>query len=144
MSAPNLNTLILTPSDYSVILSFNSAAGVKQRYLFLTASELTYDDSVEGEYIRAIGQTGAIGNKTNNESYKGGWSVQSGEWNSILQLGGYQSGMQIQGATLSIAALVGAFAKTYRNLNILKDSGAITAGGKQTMNKLDWQAIGLG
>eukprot|EP01037_Dinobryon_pediforme_P011472 gene11472-11568_t len=58
-------------------------------------------------------------------------------------LGGFQSGIQIQNATLSIAALVGAFARTYRNINILKDSGAITAGGKQTMNKLDWQALGL-
>jgi hypothetical protein len=140
----DLSTLVLTAADYTVVFSFPNSSGLTARYVLQTASELTYDDSVEGEYSYAIGSEEPFANKTNARSYKGGWAVQSGEWNAILQLGGFQSGMQIKGATLSIAAAVGAFAKTYKNMNILKDSGSIQAKAKETMNKLDWQAIGLG
>lgn len=140
----DLNTLVLTAADYQVMFSFPNSSGITARYMLLTTSELSYDDSTEGEYSYGIGSEEPFANKTNARSYKGGWAVQSGEWNSILQLGGFQSGMQIKGATLSITAVVGAFAKTYKGINILKDSGAIQAKAKETMNKLDFQALGLG
>lgn len=138
----NLNVLVLTAADYNTIITIPTSFG-KVRYLFLTNSELNYDVAVEGEYSYAIGSNEPIANKTNGKSYKIGWSLQSGELNAILQLCGFKSAVDIQGATVTIAALVGAFVLTFKNVNILGDSGSITAKGKETINKLTGQAIGL-
>ena len=139
----NLNDLILTAADYNTVFSFNDVNGAKQRYLLQTTSELNYDLSKEGEYIYAVGTTEPIGNKGNAKSYKGGWSLQTGELNAILQLGGFNNAVDIEGATLSIAALVGGFSLVFKDVNILGNSGGITAKAKETISKLSFQAIGL-
>jgi hypothetical protein len=138
----DLNTLVLTAADYNTVISIPTSIG-KVRYLLLTSSELTYDVAVEGEYSYAIGSNEPYANKTNAKSYKINWTMQAGELNAILQLCGFRSAVDIQGATVTIAALVGAFVMTFKNVNILGDSGSITAKGKETMRKLTGQAIGL-
>lgn len=140
---PNLNQLIITSALYKILLVIPTALG-SLSFSLLTVSGIDWNDASEGEDIYACGTEEPIGNKTNANSYKGKLNLQIGEMNAILAASGFDSAIRIRGGTLAITALVGRYAKVYKNVNILTDSSSIKAKDKESLTSLDFNAIGLG
>ena len=135
----SLNKLIFTAADYKILLIIPGVGS----FILQTAETYSHDVAREEEVIYAIGTVQPIGNKTNAVSYKGKLSIQVGELNAILQIGGYPEATFIQGATLAVAALNGTYSRTWSNLNINSESTGVKAKDKQTMAELAWTALGV-
>ena len=101
------------------------------------------NDAVEIETIHAVGQSPPIGLKTNAESYKGKIETTLGEWNAILLLQGYPSGIRINGAVIAMTAYVGGFSKTYTGVAFSTQGLSVKAKDKNVMISLDFEALSI-
>ena len=142
-NAPNLNQLIINSSTCSIWITIPTLQGLLP-FQLLTVQNFDFNDTASGEAIYAIGYRDPIGNQSNENKYDGKISMQLGELNAILQICGFSSSIQINGAQLAIAALTGGFQKSYQSVNINSDSSSVKAKDKETLVSLDWLAIGLG
>lgn len=140
MGAPNLNQLIINSATCSIIIVIPTALGLLT-FPLLTVQTFDFNDGASGELIYAIGQRDPIGNQSNENKYDGKISLQLGEINAILQLCGFNSAIDIAGATIAVAALTGGFKKSYLSVNCNSDSSSIKAKDKETLVSLDWMAI---
>lgn len=140
MGAPNLNQLIINSATCSIIIIIPTAVS-PLTFPLLTVQTFDFNDAASGELIYAIGQRDPIGNQSNENKYDGKITLQLGEMNAILQLCGFSSAIQISGATIAVAALIGGFKKAYLSVNCNSDSSSIKAKDKETLVTLDWMAI---
>lgn len=141
--ALNLNQLIINSATCSIWITIPTATGNLQ-FQLLTVQTFDFNDTASGELIYAIGQRDPIGNQSNENKYDGKITMQMGEINAILQICGFSSSIQINGAQISVAALQGGFAKSYQACNCNSDSSSVKAKDKETLTSLDWLAISLG
>lgn len=132
----NLNTIILTGSDYKAALLI-PGSGV---YPILTATEISWEDTAEGELIYAVGSEEPIGNKQNAKAYKGKLSMQAGEMFAILQDAGLVSATQIPNCVFSITSTVGGPSYTYSNMLINSSSVSIKPKDKESIQAMSWMA----
>lgn len=142
-NAPNLNQLIINSATCSIWITIPTATGPIP-FQLLTVQNFDFNDTSSGELIYGIGYRDPIGNQSNENKYDGKISLQLGELNAILQICGFSSSIQINGAQLAIAALIGGFQKSYQSVNINSDSSSVKAKDKESLVSLDWLAIGLG
>ena len=140
---PNLNQLVLTGADFKVLINVPNALGAYTPYVLKTAKTLDYEVMLEDEVIHVIGSKLPIANKTNAKSYKGKLVVQLGEMNAIVGLAGYNDATDLQGCTLSITAIQGAFERTFTSLNFLTETASLTAKSKETPVTMNWSALGV-
>lgn len=140
---PNLNELIINSATCSIMITIPTAAG-DISFPLKTVANFDFNDASSGELIYAIGSRRAIGNQSNEDKFDGKISLQLGEINAILQICGFQSSIEINGASIAVAALTGGFAKSYSNVNCNSDSSAIKAKDKETLVNIDWLAQDLG
>lgn len=136
---PNLNPLIYTAADFKLFLGISGG----KTYPLLTTDSVEVNTNVEEEFIFAVGFEDAIGNKKNARKRSGKLNLQLGEINSILLLEGLQDATFITGATLAISAVVGAFNRTLRQVNINTEVFTIKAKDKSILVPMDWTALEL-
>lgn len=135
----NLNTIILTGSDYKVALLI-PGSGV---YPILTATEIGWDDKAEGELIYAIGSEYPVGNKQNAYAFSGKLSLQAGEMFGILQTAGLVSAVTIPNCVLSITSTIGGPSYTYSNMLINSSSVSVKPKDKESIQALSWMAASI-
>lgn len=140
---PNLNQLIINSATCSIMITIPTAFG-NRTFPLLTVANFDFNDSSSGELIYAIGSRRAIGNQSNEDKFDGKISMQLGEINAILLICGLQSSIQINGASIAVASLTGAFVKSYQDVNCNTDSSSIKAKDKETLVGIDWLARDLG
>jgi hypothetical protein len=143
MPVTNLNQLVLTGSDYKIVVAVTNQAGVVTPYTIQTALEYSHDIEVEDESIYAIGKITPIAEKSNAKSYKGKIIMQAGEVNAILLLTGLNDATSIQGCTLAISALQGAFARVFQAVNFNTENLNVKAKDKHTPISINWKGIGV-
>lgn len=136
----NLNTIILTGSDYKVAILI-PGSGV---YPILTATELSWEETAEGELIYGIGSEFAIGNKQNAYAFKGKLSLQVGELFQILQDAGIVSAIQVPNCVLSITSTVSGPTYTYSNLLFNSASASVKPKDKESIYAMAWVAAAMG
>ena len=90
-----------------------------------------------------MGTTQPIGNKRNGVGYEGRFSMQAGEMFSVLALCGLAEATQIEGATLGIAAVVGAFTRTFGSVNINTEDFSTRAKDKESKIDLTFDALSV-
>ncbi len=139
----NLNDLIINSATCSIMITIPTAIGDKTLPL-LTVQNFDFNDASSGELIYAIGSRRPIGNQSNEDKFDLKITLQLGEINAILQICGFQSAIEINGASIAVAALTGGFAKSYTNVNCNSDSSSIKAKDKETLVNTDWLAQDLG
>ena len=136
---PQLNNLVFTSADYKIIVAMSSGTA----YPLQTAEMVSTSNAREEETIYAIGTEEPIAAKRNAVKYSGKLTLQAGELNAILELEGLVEGSQIANATLAIAALNGAFARTYSGVNFNTESLDVKAKDKETPISMDWTAVAI-
>lgn len=136
---PNLDKLVITAAEFKVCLVLPGRGS----YVLLTLESIGQTISRSEEQIYAVGEEDAIANKRNEKKVAGKMNIQVGEISAILQLAGYQESTQIEGATLAITSIIGAFARTYAGMNINTENIDIKAKDKQTMAMLDFTALSV-
>jgi hypothetical protein len=135
--------LIINSATCSIVLTVPTALG-QITFPLQTVETFDFNDKSSGELIYAIGQADPIGNQSNENAYDLKITLQLGEISVLLQVCGFTSAIQIRGAQIAVAALLGGFAKSYQFCNCNSDSSSIKAKDKQTLVSTDWMAIGLG
>lgn len=137
----DLNKLVLTASDYKVLIIIPTGLGTSLTFPLLTADSVEWTNASENEDIYAIGTQDPVGNKSNANKYSGKFSLQTGELSLILQLCGFRSAIEMRGCTLAITAIVGGYSKVYSGLNVNNENNSVKAKDKQSMTALDWNAL---
>ena len=140
---PNLNQLVLTASDYKVLIIIPTGLGTSLTFPMLTADMIEWTNASENEDIYAIGIEDPVGNKSNANKYSGKFSLQNGELSAMLQLCGMKTAIQIRNATLAITAIIGGYSKVYSGLNVNSEGNSVKAKDKQSIVSLDWNAISI-
>lgn len=144
MPTINLNQLVQTGADYKISIDVpNAVTGGSTAFMIQTAQEFSYDIEVEDESIYAIGVRKPIAEKSNAKSYKGKLVLQSGEANAIIGLSGLNDATNVQGCTLGIGALQGAFGRVFEAVNFNSESLNVKAKDKQTPISINWKGIGV-
>lgn len=136
---PNLNSLILTGSDYKVAMN---VTGINV-FMLQTVEEISWNDSAENELIYAVGNEYAIGNKQNSYKFSGKLSMQNGEMHNILQQIGLPSAVLLPNVILSVISLAGGPATTYTGMCINTAAVSIKRKDKESIISLDWTAINI-
>jgi hypothetical protein len=136
----NLNKLVITAADYKVILIVPTANG-SVTFTVLTLANIGWDIKRDSELIYAVGDTGAIANKSNGVAYTGKLNMQAGEMGAILALCGFTETTEIQGATLGITSLTGGISRTFDGLNFNSENLDIKAKDKESLISTDWTAL---
>lgn len=136
---PNYNKLILTSSDYKIVMVFPGGGA----YPLLTVESMSTNISVEEELIYAVGEEDAIGNKRNARKASGKLNIQVGEISAILLLEGLVDSTRISNVTIATSAIIGGFQRTFKNVNINTESIDVKAKDKQSMASLDWTALSM-
>jgi hypothetical protein len=136
---PNLNSLVLTSSDYKVLLIIPNVG----TFPLKTVETIGYNNAREQETIYSIGQDEPIAQKRNAVKYSGKISMQQGEINAILQSAGLVEATQIAGATLAVTATTGGFSRVHSGVTINTEALDIKAKDKQSIVQLDWTALAV-
>src|ERR1700748_3973816 len=98
--------LIINSATCSIVLSVPTAKG-QLVFPLLTVETFDFNDKSSGELIYAIGQADPIGNQSNENAYDLKITLQLGEMSALLALCGFTSAIQIRGAQIAVAALLG-------------------------------------
>lgn len=134
---PDYNDLIYTAAEYKFFLNIPGGG----TYPLLTLDNVDMTVAAEEELIYAVGEEDAIGNKQNARKVTGKFSIQVGEWGSLLALEGLSDGVRIIGATLACTAIRGGFARTLKKMNINNESISIKRRDKESLASLDFTAL---
>jgi len=137
---PNLNLLAIPASEFRTTLIVPTSSGSKT-FAIQSAKTISRDVKIEGQLGYAIGSTDAIYNQSNGRSVEGKFTLLTGELNSICSLCGFPNATYIQGATIAIVAIVGAFSLILRDVNFNSDSFTIEAKSKETLSNIDYMAL---
>lgn len=135
----DLNKLVLTASDYKVLLIIPNGG----TFPLKTVDSFSWNNAAEEESIYVIGERDPQANKQNAVKRTGKMTMQVGELSAILMSVGLLEATQITGATLAITALVGGFQRTYSGMNINTESVDVKAKDKQSIVNLDWSALSV-
>lgn len=136
----NLNDLIFTGADFKLFLSIPNGA-IGGTYQLLSTDAIDLNVSVEDELIYAVGSEDPIGNKQNARKRTGKLIIQLGEIYSMLALEGLLDATYVNGATLAVTAIQGAFERTWKQVNFNTDNLPIKGKDKQTLVTIDFSAL---
>jgi hypothetical protein len=134
---PNLESLIETGAEYQISLLFGSGSP----YPLLTCKDFDANDSVGAEEVFAVGNSTAIALKKNNYSYKGTFTLQSGEVAALCVAQGIAS--LVQGVELSSLLVFGAnvqLAENYIDVLLTGQDKSISSTSKETPVKIAFMA----
>lgn len=143
MPGNNYGQLVLTGADYIIMIDVPNALGAFNHKQILTAQEMEYDIAVEDESVHAISTILPIAEKSNAKTFKGTLILEAGELNALLQEVGLNDASQLQGCTLAITAIVGAFARVFTGVNFNGEKLGIKAKDKHTPITLPWKGLGV-